>query len=156
MKTKYSLEQLQAMAKPHFEKYQVDTLYATEDGQFFLKKHFADYHADGAPIHTLKHDAEPAKEPTAKAEKPESIPALTERIAGIEDKAELDMALEKEKNGANRKGAIAAIELRSFMVDLNLVTEKDQLEALLEAEKMGDKRKEAIAAIEDKLSKISA
>ena len=49
----YTQAELQELAAPHFEKYNLNTLYATSDGQIFIMQNRALLHAGTGIVHTL-------------------------------------------------------------------------------------------------------
>lgn len=119
MKKSFSLAELQKEAAPHFARFNVDTLYATVDGQFFLLENRARLHAGtSGTVYQLK------KEPTAEAiaeatndtvgteSADKVVLSITALKKAVADKTldELHTMLDEETNGGNRKGAIAVIE----------------------------------------------
>ena len=150
MKT-LSKDELQKLAEADFKTHAVSELHATTDGQIFIKESFARLHAgENGTVYTFTNVK------TEAAPKPDSIPVLIAQLEGITSTDELNNLLKVELEGANRKGAIAAIHLRILNVSLETIEDKESLATLLEAEKSGPKRKEAIAAIEARIQKLNS
>lgn len=112
---KYSLKELQEMAKAHFDALAVNKLYATSDGQFFLNAGRANLHAGASltvyPIEKEEsaQEADVQKDHSSSDQKPISIAELKKQLPAM-NMSELESALMSETAGANRKGATEAIE----------------------------------------------
>jgi len=111
MKT-YSLNELNERAKEHFDQLQVNKLFATSDGQFFLMENRAQLHAGKGTVHKIKNE-EPSEgiKPTEE-EKPTTVKELLVQIEQIEDVTTLNDMLMAEISGQNRSTAVKSIEAK--------------------------------------------
>lgn len=79
----YSQAELQELAAPQFEKYGLNKLYATSDGQIFIMENRAMLHAGGGNVYTLYRngtvDGVEYEDHTVTAEDIEKNPELTKR-----------------------------------------------------------------------------
>lgn len=149
-----SKDQVEAFANEVFEREQdVTECFGTVDGQIFYKKMFAELHAGDKG--TVYHFEKTVTAPEPPAPKADSIPVLTEKLELIISRDVLLEMREAEVNGANRKGALEAIDTRLTAVSIETVTEKDSLTAMLETERNGPKRKGIIQVIEARIAKLS-
>lgn len=105
--TTYSLDQLQQMAGEHFARLGVNKLFATSDGQFFLLENRARLHAGKKgsvyPIENAGGESATQEAPS------KSIAEIKAALEGA-DLPTLQTMLHEEVAGANRKGAVAAIQ----------------------------------------------
>lgn len=109
MKQTYNEAQLAERAKERFETLKVNKLYATSDGSFFILENRARLHA-GPKGNVYKLAANEGATPDSIVSV--SIKDLKTRVANeTELQALTDMML-REVGGANRKGAIDAIQVR--------------------------------------------
>lgn len=114
MKT-FSKKELTEKAAPVFKNHpKAGVLYATTDGQFFLNKNRRDLHANASNlgIYDISRDESPLTPEGGTEPKLPSVAKLKDLVAEIDDEDELSALLETEKNGENRKTAVAAIEER--------------------------------------------
>lgn len=109
---KNSLKELQQAAKEHFERLDVQKLYATTDGQFFLNAGRASLHAGSShTVYPIEKAEVPGLEQDAK--EPEAKPLAIQELKKLLPKMNMDeltAALMVETSGPNRKGATEAIE----------------------------------------------
>lgn len=104
----YNKEQLIEMAGAYFEKYNVNKLFATTDGQFFLLENRARMHCGPkGNVFELTKDGSGAE-----SEDDITINELRTRVANTEDLAELTAFMLREVAGANRNEAVNAIQVR--------------------------------------------
>lgn len=105
-----TLSELKENAKEHFNRLQVNKLFATTDGQFFLMENRAQLHAGTGNVHRIDNE-EPAENPESKT--PEmTVKELTAKVALMEDINEVQHLLLAEIAGPNRATAVKAIEER--------------------------------------------
>lgn len=109
MKTK-SLAELQREAQKYFEKYGVNKLYATTDGQIFLLESRAILHAGKGKVHTIEKEEEVAE--TSEAQKRLTAKEITAFLAVATDVEVVRQMLNDEVGSANRKSVVSAIEKR--------------------------------------------
>lgn len=104
----YGLKELQELAAAEFQRLQVNVLYATSDGQFFLLKNRAQLHAGKGHVYTIEKEGA-------------HRPAIDPRIEGAElvlkllkttDINEVNKMLLDEIAGANREDHVFTITHR--------------------------------------------
>lgn len=111
----FSKKQLNEKALPVFKEHpNAPVLYGTSDGQFFLNKNRADLHASANKftVHDIEAPQPPKGEEAEMQDDGLTVKEIKELVDGTADKAQLEQLLEDERNGENRKTAIAAIEAR--------------------------------------------
>lgn len=155
----FSKSDLLKGARHYFEDNNTETLYATSDGQYFLKKGPAANHAGEklAVYELLKkdQDKQPETNTVNKPEKGMTISELVSFIQGITDIAELQAMKTKELAGENRIGAIKVLDLRIFILETEQSEDLEKIKGQLEAEQNGEKRKTAIAALEARIEQLT-
>lgn len=167
-----SKNELKEMAKGYFKSEGVDTLFATSDGQFFLKEGFQKNHAgdklakykfilvdgDILDFEEKKDEVKTVEVKTETPAKPVPIPELIKLLLGIDDVESLKQIRDGESGGLNRKGAIAAVDARiheiQFGAELAEIADKTKLdEMLLKAH--ADKRKADVKLIEARIIQLT-
>lgn len=111
MKT-FSKKELNAKAAPVFKEHpNASVLYGTSDGQFFLNKNRAELHASAnkLSVHGIEAPSPQRGEITKEPEGSMTVDEIRELAEGTADKTVLEHLLNDERNGKNRKTAIAAI-----------------------------------------------
>lgn len=152
-------EKLEEMAQPLFKQEGVDTLFATVDGQFFVKRHHADNHAGlRGTVHTFTQKEKAVQ--TNESPAPLTVKVIAETVATIEDKGVLQQMLDAETSGPNRSTAVKAIQDRIIkLTALEMIAGVEGAEALqqlLDAETAGDNRSIVIKTIQEQIAKLSA
>jgi hypothetical protein len=120
---KYSKDQLQEMAKPHFKALGLNKLFATTDGQFFVLSSRAQLHAGSTHTSYMLEDktaieSSTAENPTGDVKPTISVKDLITQVETETDLTKLSDMLLEEVGGPNRKTAVSAIEKRiAFVTD---------------------------------------
>lgn len=113
MEALFSKDELQGMAHERLKEHKVSEIFATVDGQFFLKRHFADNHAGKyGTVHTFKVEPDKALEQSKQKPAPLSVQKIADLIITIDDVEELTQMLTAETEGLNRVTAVKAIQAR--------------------------------------------
>lgn len=111
-----SKDELQELAAQMFDKYGVDKLYGTTDGNIFIMHNRAALHAGSKlTIYTLLKPADssdPQEKELNETTDQYTIRELKEALKGMEDPEVIREWLGDEVGGQNRKGAVNAIEER--------------------------------------------
>lgn len=118
MKT-FSKTELTKKAIEVFRENTGSVIYATTDGQLFFNKNRAELHAGKGKTKLGVYDIaradvalDPKEVDAVKEDNEQTVDDIKELIAETSDLAELDKLLTDEKEGKDRKTAIAAIEER--------------------------------------------
>lgn len=165
----YSKKQLHEMAQGFFKSENVGVIYATSDGQFFVKESFQKRHADEKKLakYTFNEgedfEEEKSENTTIPAlpvssVTPMTLKELAEHVKTIGDVAVLGKLKELEAKNGNRTGAMEIINARIWQIDttkeLATITDVAALEARkLDAAKSNRKRE--VALIEARIAELS-